>query len=59
MSHRAGTLTLQEEAIPLVRSGLAMKKMALEFNLRRYSERLKRFEHRKPSVKKGNLCLKE
>jgi hypothetical protein len=46
MSSTVSTLTLKEEAIPLVRSGLTMKKMALEFNLRRYSERLKHFEER-------------
>ena len=41
---RISTLTLQEEAIPLLQSGLAMKKAALGFSLRRYSERLKNFE---------------
>ena len=40
------TLTLPEEAVPLVRSELTMKKMALKFNLRRYEERLKNFEQR-------------
>jgi len=44
MNNAVSTLTLQKEAIPLVRSGLSMKKTALEFNLRQYSERLKRFE---------------
>lgn len=44
MSSMVSTLTIQEEAIPLVRSGLAMKKAALELNLRRYGERLKSFE---------------
>jgi hypothetical protein len=43
---RISTLTLQEEAIPLLQSGLAMKKAALELSLRRYSERLKNFERR-------------
>jgi hypothetical protein len=46
MTSAIGTLTLQEEAIPLVRAGLAMKKTALEVNLRRYSQRLKHFENR-------------
>ncbi len=46
MGGMASTLTLQEEAVPLIRSGLAMKKTALEFNLRRYEERLKNFERR-------------
>ena len=41
---KAVSMILQEKAIPLVRSGLAMKKTALEFNLKRYSERLKDFE---------------
>ncbi|MBC7227623.1 MAG: hypothetical protein H5T61_10380 [Thermoflexales bacterium] len=39
-------LTLQEEAVPLVRSGLAMKRAALSLNLKRYSQRLKDFEQR-------------
>jgi hypothetical protein len=43
---RVSTLTLQEEALPLLQSGLAMKKAALELSLRRYSERLKSFEQR-------------
>jgi hypothetical protein len=46
MSNMVSTFTLQKEAIPLVRSGLAMKKAALEFSLRRYGERLKSFERR-------------
>ena len=46
MTGAISTLTLQEEAIPLVRAGLAMKKTALEANLRQYSERLKHFEER-------------
>ena len=46
MSSMVNTLTLQKEAIPLVRSGLAMKKAALEFSLKRYSERMKSFERR-------------
>lgn len=44
MSNAVSTVTLEGEAIPLVRSGLTMKRAALEFNLRRYSERLKHFE---------------
>ena len=43
---RVSTLMFQEEALPLLQSGLAMKKAALELSLRRYSERLKSFEQR-------------
>lgn len=39
-------LTLHEEAVPLVRSGLAMKKAALSLNLKRYHQRLQEFEQR-------------
>jgi len=46
MSSMVNTLTLQKEAIPLVRSGLAMKKAALEFSLKRYNERMESFERR-------------
>jgi hypothetical protein len=44
MSSAVETLTLQKEAVPLLRSGLAMKKTALQFSLERYRERLERFE---------------
>lgn len=40
------TLTLQQEALPLVRSGVEMKRTALEFNLHRYQTRLTTFEMR-------------
>ena len=39
-------LTLREEVIPLVRSSLGLKRKALEFNLRRYQDRLAQFEQR-------------
>jgi hypothetical protein len=38
------TITLQWEVIPIVKSGLEMKRKALEFNLGRYKERLAAFE---------------
>ena len=44
MSSAVETLTLQKEAVPLLRSGLAMKKASLKLSLKRYRERLKRFE---------------
>jgi hypothetical protein len=44
MSNAVETLTLQKEAIPLLRSGLTMKTAALKFNQERYRERLRRFE---------------
>jgi hypothetical protein len=44
MSSAVETLTLQKEAVPLLRSRLAMKKAALQFSLERYDERLRRFE---------------
>jgi hypothetical protein len=37
-------MSLQTEALPIVRSSLALKHNALEFNLRRYRERLTSFE---------------
>lgn len=40
------TLTLQPQAVPLVKAGLEMKRRALEFGLRRYRERLTTFEKR-------------
>jgi hypothetical protein len=39
-------LTLREEVIPLVKSSLGLKRRALEFNLRKYQERLTQFEQR-------------
>ena len=39
-------LTLREEVIPLVRSSLGLKRRALEFNLRKYQDRLAQFEQR-------------
>ena len=39
-------LTLREEVIPLVKSSLGLKRRALEFNLRKYQERLAQFEQR-------------
>jgi hypothetical protein len=38
------TLTMRQEAVPVVRSSLEMKRRALEFNLRQYQARLIRFE---------------
>jgi hypothetical protein len=38
------TMTMREEAVPVVRSSLEMKRKALEFNLRQYQERLAAFE---------------
>lgn len=40
------TLTLREEVVPLVRSSLGLKRRALEFNLRKYQDRLAQFEQR-------------
>jgi len=40
------TITLQREAIPILKSSLEMKRKALEFNLSRYKERLTAFERR-------------
>lgn len=40
------TLTVQQEAMPIIRSGIEMKRKALEFNLRQYQARLSRFEDR-------------
>ena len=37
-------LTLREEVIPLVRSSLGLERRALEFNLRKYQDRLAQFE---------------
>lgn len=38
------TLTMRQDAVPIVRSSLEMKLRALEFNLRQYQARLNRFE---------------
>jgi len=40
------TFTIQQEAVPLVRSGLEMKRKTLEFNLRQYHTDLAGFEKR-------------
>ncbi len=40
------TLTLQEEAVPVLKSGLEMKRHALEFSLQQYEDRLRAFEKR-------------
>jgi len=40
------TLTLQSQTLPLVKSGLELKRHALEFGLRRYGDRLDAFEQR-------------
>ncbi len=40
------TLIMQQEAVPVVRSGLEMKRKALEFNLRQYRTNLTGFEKR-------------
>ena len=39
-------LTIQEEALPVIKSSLDMKRKALEFNLHRYESRLADFERR-------------
>lgn len=38
------TMTLEQRAIPLVKSSLAMKRRALEFGLQQYRRRLAEFE---------------
>ncbi len=38
------TTKIQQEALPLVKSSLEMKRKALEFNLREYQKRLSAFE---------------
>lgn len=38
------TMRIQQEALPLVKSSLEMKRKALEFNLRDYQRRLAAFE---------------
>ena len=38
------TLTMQSEAVPVVKSSLDMKRKALEYNLRQYQARLATFE---------------
>jgi hypothetical protein len=40
------TMTMQAEAVPVVRSSLEMKRKALEFSLRQYQTRLAAFERR-------------
>lgn len=40
------TITLQREAVPLVRASLDMKRNTLEFNLRQYQARLAALEKR-------------
>lgn len=40
------TLTLQPQAVPLVKAGIELKRRALEFSRRRYHERLSAFEKR-------------
>lgn len=40
------TLTLQPQAVPLLKAGLELKRRALEFGRRRYQERLAAFETR-------------
>ena len=37
-------ITMHQEALPVVRSSLDLKRKALEFNLRQYRARLTRFE---------------
>ena len=44
MNSAVEILTLKKEAVPLLRSGLAMKRAALKVSLERYSQRLQRFE---------------
>lgn len=38
------TLTIQQEALPLVKAGVEMKRRVLELGLRRYQARLTSFE---------------
>ncbi len=38
------TMTIQSEALPVVKSSLEMKRKALEFNLRQYRQRVSAFE---------------
>ena len=38
------TMTIQSEALPVIRSSLEMKRKALEFNLRQYRQRVTAFE---------------
>ncbi|MBI5033142.1 MAG: hypothetical protein HZB51_21695 [Chloroflexi bacterium] len=38
------TMTLDQEALSIVKSSLEMKRKALDFNLRQYQERLAAFE---------------
>lgn len=38
------TITMRQEALPVVRSSLDLKRKALELNLRGYRARLRRFE---------------
>lgn len=44
MSQGTEVRTFEKEAVPLIRSGLSMKKAALELSLQRYEERLRHFE---------------
>lgn len=37
-------LTIRQEALPIVKASLEMKRRSLEFNLRRYGARLDEFE---------------
>lgn len=38
------TMVLQQDAVPIVRSGLQMKRKSLELNLRQYQQQLTMFE---------------
>jgi hypothetical protein len=38
------TMTMKQEAVPVVRSSLALKRKALELGLHQYEERLAKFE---------------
>ena len=40
------TVTMRQEALPVVRSSIALKRQALELNLRAYQARLTEFEKR-------------
>jgi hypothetical protein len=40
------TVTIPQEALPVVRSSIALKRQALELNLRSYQARLAEFEKR-------------
>lgn len=40
------TITIQQDALPVMRAGLELKRRSLSLSLRRYSDRLRDFEAR-------------